>query len=117
MSNFNDWRNMPKIYVVNPERMDLLSKTQEKLQEILDYEKLDCEVEISPCPLGFGDAIISFEADSVVCRDITKFCLTVMNMENFEIYPAENNKLRFAGVISDVATMIPSIDEYLEEER
>lgn len=115
MLDWNAWRNMPKLYVVNQSKMDLLNETQRKLQEIIDEEFLDCEVEISPCPLGFGDAILSFETDSIVCRDMAKFCLTVMHMDNFEIYPLENGNIRFAGVISDVAKLIPTINGYSEE--
>ena len=102
----NAWLKTPKAHVLEPERIKLLKMTCGKLQSILDAENAGCRVEVKPCPLGLGDAIISFEAADFVVRDMDKFCDAVRHLKNFEIYPCGNGAIHFSGIMPQVAKVV-----------
>ena len=107
MEQLGRWIKIPKAYVINPERAKLLEKTCEKLQAVLDEEFHDCTIEVKPCPLGFGDVSVSFDTYSLTIKDIKRFYEAVRNLSNFEIYPVDEEMVRFSGIFSDVATVVP----------
>lgn len=107
MEQLGRWIKIPKAYVINPERVKLLEETCEKLQAVLDEELCDCTIEVKPCPLGFGDVSISFDTYSLTIKDMRRFYEAIRNLSNFEVYPVGEEMVRFSGIFSDVATVVP----------
>ena len=107
MECLGKWLETPKAYVLNPERAKLLEETCNKLQAVLDEETHNCTIEVTPCPLGLGDVCISFDAFSLTMRNMKKFYEAIQHLSNFEVYPTEDDMVRFAGVFSDVAKVTP----------
>lgn len=105
MKQFEKWIEQPKVYLLDPKKEEKIYEVQRKIQEILDEETIETKVEIHPCPLGMGDAIIRFTADSLTVRNIKKFRKGIQSFSNFEIYPTAEG-IQFVGVISKIAKII-----------
>lgn len=110
MEALGDWMKLPKGYVLIPERTKLLMETCQKLQSLLEDESDNCVVEVRSCPLGFGDAVVSFETDDFVVRDMRKFSNAIQYLNNFEIYSIGKGTIRFDGIFSKVAMVTPLTD-------
>ena len=106
VEQLGQWLEIPKTYVLNPERMKLLRETCDKLQAVLDEEFNDCTINVKFCPLGFGDVTISFDTDSLVSRNVKKFYEAIQHLSNFEMYPVGDEKIHFAGIFPRVARPI-----------
>lgn len=107
MDQLTKWLELPKAYILNPERAKLLEETRDNLQAILDEEFHDCTLEVKPCPLGFGDVSISFSTYSLAMRNIKKFYEAIQHLSNFEVYPIGDEMVRFSGIFSKVAMVAP----------
>ena len=110
MEDFGRWIQLPKGYILIPERTKLLMETCTKLQDVLDDEHDNCVVEVSFCPLGFGDAVVSFDADDLTSRDISKFCDAIQHLSNFEIHAVGKSQIRFSGIFPKIAMVTPLVD-------
>lgn len=104
------WMKLPKGYVLIPERTKLLMETCEKLQSVLEDEFDDCVVEVSFCPLGFGDAVVSFETDDFIVHNMEKFYNAIRHLNNFEIHSIGKGTIRFDGIFSKVSIATPLTD-------
>ena len=102
------WMKASKLYVIHPERLKRLEKVCNDLQSFLAEEQTETKVEIKPCPLGLGDAVVFFVCDSLTVRDVQRFFRIVRPLRNFEVYPCENGMIRFAGIFQGVATVTVS---------
>ncbi len=100
------WQSSPKTYIIDPVRMQLLKDIYRKIVTLLKeegYEDGDYKITIEPDPLEMGNASISFVCDDITICNIKAFCEILQNLDNFEIYPLCDNKLRFGGVFRKVA--------------
>lgn len=94
------WESAPKAYIADPERMQLLEDIYRRTVALLKeegYEDGDYTFTIEPDPLELGDASICLVCDDITIRDVKAFCQIVRHLDNFEIYPLNDNRLRFAG--------------------
>ncbi len=107
----NVWNSLSKTYILNPEKVAMLTETQQRLQELLDEEGYHASVDIRPCPLGFGDAVVSFEVDELTVRNIDKFLLAMIHLQNFEIHPVGDEKISFAAIVPGVARVLSCGEE------
>ena len=107
MDQLSNWLELPKAYILNPERAKLLEETCDNLQDVLDEEFHDCTIEVKPCPLGFGDVSISFSTYSLTMRNMKKFYEAIQHLSNFEVYPTGDEMVRFSGIFSKVAMVAP----------
>lgn len=107
MEQLGKWIEMPKAYILDPERVKLLEETCGKLQAVLDGEFHDCTINVKPCPLGFGDVSISFDTYSLTMRNMKKFYEAIQHLSNFEVYPIGDEMVRFSGIFSKVAMVAP----------
>lgn len=107
MEQLSKWIEMPKAYILNPERAKLLEETCDKLQAILNEEFNECKIEVKPCPLGFGDVSISFDTYSLTMRNVKKFYEAIQHLSNFEMYPIGDEMVRFSGIFPKVAIVAP----------
>ena len=110
MDELRSWIQLPKGYILIPERTKLLLETCNKLQDVLNDEYADCVVKVSTCPLGTGDAVVSFDAYDVTSRNIRKFCDAIRHLSNFEIHAVGEDKVRFSGIFSKVAMVAPLVE-------
>ena len=107
MDQLTKWLELPKAYILNPERAKLLEETCDKLQTVLDEEFHDCTLEVNPCPLGLGDVSISLSTYSLTMRNIKKFYEAIQHLSNFEVYPIGDEMVRFSGILSKVTMVAP----------
>lgn len=107
MEQLGKWIEMPKAYILNPERAKLLEETCDKIQAVLDEEFHECKIEVKPCPLGFGDVSISFDTYSLTMRNVKKFYEAIQHLSNFEVYPIGDEMVRFSGIFPKVALVAP----------
>ena len=105
IDKFSAFIQQPKVYILNKEKEEKMYEVQRKMQELLDEEAIEAKVEIRPCPMGMGDAIIQFRADSFIARNIPEFLKIAKEFSNFEIYPV-GDEIQFAGIITQVAKII-----------
>lgn len=104
------WLSIPKANIVHPQRITLLNELCEDLQRMLDEELIDAIVHTYPCPLGMGDVVIAAEMECLIVRDVLRFCGIMRYMSNFEIYPLEDGRIRFAAVFGNTSAVIPLTD-------
>ena len=98
---FKQWEKREKTYIVDPKRMQLLKSIYEEMKILLQnegYEEDDYTIAIEPDPLETGNVAFTIVCDDLVIKDIKAFCDIVQHLQNFEIYPIDGDKLRFAGV-------------------
>lgn len=102
-----EWQDTSKIYVLNPARLKLLQDKCKKLQTLLDNEGYDCEVKLKPCALGTGDVVVTFDTYDFVMRNMEDFYNAINEFSNFEIYPIDDEMIRFSGIFTKLAVVMP----------
>ena len=110
LEKIGGWINVPKIKILNPERMAQLQERLEMLQRMLADEYIEATIEIYPCPLDTGNIIIRMDMDDFVVRNIKKFADILSVMSNFEIYPLRGNRIRFSMVYGKAMSVIPNME-------
>lgn len=105
----DQWLSTPKTMKINPERARILEEVYSKLVALLKKEGYDadrCTITIAPSPLETGDVSISFICSDLTIYDAKAFGEIISKLDDFEIYPLVDDKLRFSGVIRKVYDVV-----------
>lgn len=101
------WLETPKMSMWIPERKNNLKKVLFDFEQLLSSELITYEMSVYPCPLQTGDVIVQIDLEELIIQDLGLFSKTISNFSNFEMFPIEDGKIRFAGIYQKAMYVTP----------
>lgn len=104
MSDLKEYLDTNKVFVQNPARLAEFNRAREIAAELF----ADMEVAVEDDPLQMGALILCIKGYDIIVRgsrEIALFQELIDKASNFEIYPADQDKIKFAIVFADVLVL------------
>ena len=106
MDKLAQYLESEKVFIKNPARFAEVNAAFQIASQLFT----DAEVTISDDPLQMGALILRIESYDIIVRgqeEIALFSALIATADNFEIYPANNEKIKFALVFSGALIRLP----------
>lgn len=102
LDRLRQYKNDEDVWVVNLQREIQLRQTYKAIQEIVLKEDPDAVISCEMHEINDGSAVIEVVTDWLEVKEIEKFCESISNVNNFEIYPLNNGKIQFNMMFNGV---------------
>ena len=105
MNELKEYLARERVFIQNPLRYHDVVRATEIAKELF----VDCDITIKDDPIQMGAAILCIDGYDIIIRgerEIALFSELIAKANNFEIYPVNNERMRFSLVFADVLTKI-----------
>lgn len=94
-----------KVYVLNPQRQREFADAYREIEILLD-ECIDAKMWCEMGELYNGYASIMIECESIIVREMQKFCTAIRKASNFEIYAIGEDRVRVNIMFHGIRTRV-----------
>ena len=103
VEEIGEWETFPETFMFNPEKVEQLRRTRERLYEFFGEDQIDGDIRFYPSSMEFGNVMITFYLKRFIIWDPEIFSYVTEFLSDYGVSGTSRKNFIFSGTIEDVA--------------